>query len=223
MSFPPLLLLYNLCPALLAEVGWCNTAGFCKQTGLTRSPVQRGNTRGDIYAPTCNFLLFIQDDDSFIILYHHHAGTGTGWDQESSLVHHQLQCSNRRKFINGSGLAIRWHCCKDLHSRLSVAQTCFPLPSFHLGSFDSSFFGGWRQIEREFVPSTVCCDVQTCLVWSRRQFSFKKLTPSPYMCRVLVNKCNAIYGLEANLIWSVIKQQQHKRQWTEKALFGDVI
>lgn len=45
-----------MCPSLHAEVSWCNTASVCQQTGLARSPVKRGNTRGEI--PTLNTIFY---------------------------------------------------------------------------------------------------------------------------------------------------------------------
>lgn len=47
-------------------------------------------------------------------------GTGPGWDQKSSLVHHWLQRRHRREFVSWSGLAVGWYRCKDLHHWLNV-------------------------------------------------------------------------------------------------------
>ncbi|KAI4808095.1 hypothetical protein KUCAC02_000166 [Chaenocephalus aceratus] len=39
--------LFNCVTPIHAEVSWCNAASVCQYTGLARSPVKRGNARGE--------------------------------------------------------------------------------------------------------------------------------------------------------------------------------
>lgn len=57
-------------PSIPAEVSWCNTAGVCQQTGPTRSPVQRGNTRGEIQTSDTGLLMNHSEDvcSDFVLL-----------------------------------------------------------------------------------------------------------------------------------------------------------
>lgn len=154
-----------VCPSLHAEVSWCNTASVCQQTRLTRSPVERGNTRGEI--STLNTIFYhitIHLSISGKWLCVSPAGAGPGWDQESSLVYHQLQCSNRREFINWSGLAIRWYCCKDLHHWLNVSPSTATsyLVSSDVITSSSLDYGDLKdQNAAQCFCSISCCNMQT--------------------------------------------------------------